>query len=231
MGLPSSLPRPAPTIAALLLPAPSHGPSEADIKKQWRKLALRYHPDKTHGKTSALFSAIQQAHALLSDPIQKALFDAKAKPAEVSAIPPSRPGPSRPRGKDAIWGSFFFFSSTETHPWFFAPRIPAAAPARARLFVCVCVRCCGGEARAAQQPQARASEPGVRHVRSLCRGGLRGGPRGGRERLERHKRRRGWGRRRGAAEAEAQVCAEPTGQGGRREHGRQHGRQRRRQRW
>ncbi|KAJ5578611.1 Heat shock protein DnaJ N-terminal [Penicillium hispanicum] len=56
------------------------GPSaEAeDIKKQFRKLALKYHPDRNPGKEqefNAKFQAIQAAHEILSDPQQRLKYD------------------------------------------------------------------------------------------------------------------------------------------------------------
>ncbi|KAG5983465.1 hypothetical protein E4U55_008058 [Claviceps digitariae] len=50
-----------------------------DIKKQFRKLALKYHPDRNPGReqeVNAKFQIIQAAHEILSDPTEKAKHDA-----------------------------------------------------------------------------------------------------------------------------------------------------------
>ncbi|KAG7131964.1 DnaJ-related protein rsp1 like [Verticillium longisporum] len=50
-----------------------------DIKKQFRKLALRYHPDRNPGREAEVnskFQVIQSAHEILTDPEQKAKYDA-----------------------------------------------------------------------------------------------------------------------------------------------------------
>ncbi|XHG07351.1 hypothetical protein AWENTII_010503 [Aspergillus wentii] len=49
-----------------------------DIKKQFRKLALKYHPDRNPGKElefNAKFQAIQAAHEILGDPQQRLKYD------------------------------------------------------------------------------------------------------------------------------------------------------------
>ncbi|KAL2822303.1 hypothetical protein BDW59DRAFT_102497 [Aspergillus cavernicola] len=49
-----------------------------DVKKQFRKLALKYHPDRNPGKElefNARFQAIQAAHEILSDPHQRLKYD------------------------------------------------------------------------------------------------------------------------------------------------------------
>ncbi|KAG8425292.1 hypothetical protein J3458_002014 [Metarhizium acridum] len=57
-------------------------PRDADIeaiKKQYRKLALKYHPDRNSGNEDeaiAKFQTIQEAHEILSDPTSKAKYDA-----------------------------------------------------------------------------------------------------------------------------------------------------------
>ncbi|CAK7198715.1 hypothetical protein SEUCBS139899_001379 [Sporothrix eucalyptigena] len=50
----------------------------ADVKKQFRKLALKYHPDRNPGKeaeVNAKFQTIQAAHEILSSPEQKSKYD------------------------------------------------------------------------------------------------------------------------------------------------------------
>lgn len=56
--------------------APSAEPD--DVKKQFRKLALKYHPDRNPGKENefnAKFQAIQAANEILSDPQQRLKYD------------------------------------------------------------------------------------------------------------------------------------------------------------
>ncbi len=51
--------------------------SSAEIKKAYRKLALKYHPDKTRGdkELEAKFKEISAAYAVLSDPKKKQQYD------------------------------------------------------------------------------------------------------------------------------------------------------------
>ncbi|EPS43449.1 hypothetical protein H072_2560 [Dactylellina haptotyla CBS 200.50] len=49
-----------------------------DIKKQFRKLALKYHPDRNPGREAefnAKFQQIQAAHELLTDPTRRKVYD------------------------------------------------------------------------------------------------------------------------------------------------------------
>ncbi|KAI9731639.1 MAG: hypothetical protein M1818_007769 [Claussenomyces sp. TS43310] len=55
------------------------GASEIEIKKQFKKLALKYHPDRNPGRESEVnskFQTIQSAHEILIDAGEKARYDA-----------------------------------------------------------------------------------------------------------------------------------------------------------
>ncbi|KAL9623479.1 MAG: hypothetical protein Q9160_002159 [Pyrenula sp. 1 TL-2023] len=55
-----------------------------DVKRQFRKLAKLYHPDRNPGKEfeyNAKFQAIQAAHEVLADPQQRAKYDAERQKA------------------------------------------------------------------------------------------------------------------------------------------------------
>jgi DnaJ-class molecular chaperone len=56
--------------------------SDAEIKKSYRKLALKYHPDKNGGDSSAeeKFKQISEAYQILSDSKKRAEYDLKQNP-------------------------------------------------------------------------------------------------------------------------------------------------------
>ncbi|GAB5569966.1 dnaJ homolog subfamily C member 5G isoform X2 [Prionailurus iriomotensis] len=53
------------------------GASPEDIKKAYRNLALKYHPDKNPGDAQAteIFKEINTAHSILSDPKKRKIYD------------------------------------------------------------------------------------------------------------------------------------------------------------
>ncbi|KAL2266924.1 hypothetical protein VTJ83DRAFT_4201 [Remersonia thermophila] len=77
--------------ADLELPGPV---DVAEVKKQFRKLAFKYHPDRNPGEEEAAkekFHIIQAAHEILTDPVQKAKVDA-ARQQRASARYPGASG-------------------------------------------------------------------------------------------------------------------------------------------
>ena len=46
-----------------------------DIKAAYRRLALKYHPDKNRGFENKLFPEIKSAYDVLSDPVQRNIYD------------------------------------------------------------------------------------------------------------------------------------------------------------
>jgi DnaJ family protein A protein 5 len=50
----------------------------ADVKKQYKKLALKWHPDRNHGeeeKATQNFKEISASYAVLSDPNERKWYD------------------------------------------------------------------------------------------------------------------------------------------------------------
>lgn len=55
----------------------SRDATDNDIKKAYRKMAMKYHPDRNHNDTTAeeKFKDIQKAYAILSDPNKRSAYD------------------------------------------------------------------------------------------------------------------------------------------------------------
>jgi molecular chaperone DnaJ len=49
--------------------------ARAELRRAWRRLALRWHPDRAGSEATATFQKIQAAYAMLSDPISRAAYD------------------------------------------------------------------------------------------------------------------------------------------------------------
>ncbi|HJU41239.1 MAG TPA: DnaJ domain-containing protein [Vicinamibacterales bacterium] len=47
----------------------------AELRRAWRRLALKWHPDRAGDGAAATFRKIQSAYAVLSDPISRAAYD------------------------------------------------------------------------------------------------------------------------------------------------------------
>mmetsp|Transcript_7687 Transcript_7687/g.22195 ORF Transcript_7687/g.22195 Transcript_7687/m.22195 type:complete len:685 (-) Transcript_7687:313-2367(-) len=105
----------------IVLGVPSRGERKKNaIKKAYRKLALKCHPDKNQGRGGALFQILTEAYEFLSDPAKAARYRPRVQyadwqrkwdrdvprssipsaPAPASAVPPRRRG-----SKDAAQGN------------------------------------------------------------------------------------------------------------------------------
>ncbi|EOA30971.1 hypothetical protein CARUB_v10014117mg [Capsella rubella] len=102
--------------------------SEDDLKKAYRKLAMKWHPDKNPNNkkdAEAKFKQISEAYEVLSDPQKKAVYDQYGEEGLKGNVPPpgaggatyfsTGDGPTsfrfNPRSADDIFAEFFGFSS------------------------------------------------------------------------------------------------------------------------
>jgi molecular chaperone DnaJ len=53
----------------------AHGAGHAELRRAWRRLALRWHPDRAGDGATTTFLKIHAAYAVLSDPISRAAYD------------------------------------------------------------------------------------------------------------------------------------------------------------
>jgi hypothetical protein len=90
------------------------GADGEELRRAWRQLALRWHPDRAGDVAKATFQRISAAYAVLSDPIARAAYDRRRRPAEPA-------GTSAPR------------SAAATSPPPRAARRPAPAVMLSRL--------------------------------------------------------------------------------------------------
>ncbi len=76
-----------------------------DIRKAYRKLARKHHPDLNHGDKSAedLFKKVREAYDVLSDPKKKEIYDQVGSYSENGM-----PGAGGARGPNMGFGGFDF---------------------------------------------------------------------------------------------------------------------------
>ncbi|CAN1354817.1 DnaJ homolog subfamily B member 4 [Linum perenne] len=92
--------------------------SDDDLKKAYRKLAMKWHPDKNPNDkkdAEAKFKKISEAYEVLSDPQKRAVYDQYGEEGLKGQVPPRGEMPSsfrfNPRSADDIFAEFFGNSS------------------------------------------------------------------------------------------------------------------------
>ncbi|XP_024007413.1 dnaJ homolog subfamily B member 1 isoform X3 [Eutrema salsugineum] len=90
--------------------------TEDDLKKSYRKLAMKWHPDKnpnTKKEAEAKFKQISEAYEVLSDPQKRAVYDQYGEEGLSDMPPPGstgntgRAGGFNPRNAEDIFAEFF----------------------------------------------------------------------------------------------------------------------------
>eukprot|EP00116_Pleurobrachia_bachei_P003424 sb/3463686/ len=100
--------------------------SDSDIKKAYRKLALRYHPDKNQDDqetATEMFKSISEAYDVLSDPQKKQVYDLYGKEG-LTDSGPSPGGHSRGAGGGFRHGGFHFRTADDIFAEFFGGHDP-----------------------------------------------------------------------------------------------------------
>src|SRR3954467_14228117 len=73
------------------------GADAVQLRRVWRRLALRWHPDRAGPAATATFQKLSIAYAVLSDPVARAEYD------QTRVKPAAPPAPRRPPPDDFLW--------------------------------------------------------------------------------------------------------------------------------
>jgi curved DNA-binding protein CbpA len=67
--------------------------TDDELRRTWRQLALKWHPDRAGTDTTFIFQRLSAIYAVLSDPEARAAYDRWRNPAEAPAPPPRARAP------------------------------------------------------------------------------------------------------------------------------------------
>jgi curved DNA-binding protein CbpA len=71
------------------------------LRQAWRRLALRWHPDRAGPDTTVIFQKLSKAYAVLSDPQNRASYD-RQRGTKPRPRPPVEPAPPRRRAPGVL---------------------------------------------------------------------------------------------------------------------------------
>src|SRR3954470_4747451 len=72
------------------------------LRRAWRLLALRWHPDRAGPQATATFQKLAVAYEVLSDPIARAQYD-RSRPGYVNRASPPPAAPRKRAPGDMLW--------------------------------------------------------------------------------------------------------------------------------
>jgi molecular chaperone DnaJ len=76
------------------------GATRSEVRRAYRLLALKLHPDRAGYGSTMLFQRLVEAYRVLSDPLARADYDRQLRDAEGPAVPP--PGRVRPLRREDL---------------------------------------------------------------------------------------------------------------------------------
>merc|ERR1719231_995813 len=92
-----------------LLGLTTESPSEEELKKAYKKAALKHHPDRNKNNKEAAeakFEEVAEAYAVLSDPQKKQIYDAYGEEGLKAGPPPPQGGGGMGGGMPPGFGGF-----------------------------------------------------------------------------------------------------------------------------
>jgi hypothetical protein len=78
------------------------GATDDDVRRAYRQLAMRWHPDRAGGDTTFIFQRLTAAYEVLADPVRRAAYDRELPPEPTPARAPSEPEREPPRKAPAV---------------------------------------------------------------------------------------------------------------------------------
>lgn len=76
----------------------ARGATDDDVRRAYRQLAMRWHPDRAGRDTTFIFQRLTAAYEVLADPVRRAAYDRELPPEPAPAAPSEPPPPRKAPG-------------------------------------------------------------------------------------------------------------------------------------